>query len=65
MAWGIIPLMQWISVDLPEPEGPRIRIFSPRATLRFISIRVGSVWALYLKEKFSNTRAGLFMEALV
>jgi hypothetical protein len=46
-AWGISPLMQWARVDFPDPEGPRIRIFSPRFTVRLISNRVGADWDRY------------------
>ena len=33
--------MQRISVDLPDPEGPQMTIFSPLATFRFMSL---STW---------------------
>ena len=46
-AWGMIPLIQWSSVDLPEPDGPRISSFSPRRRVKSISIRVGAVCARY------------------
>ena len=44
-------MIQWASVDFPEPEGPTIRTFSPGMILRLMSRRVGSVCARYLKEK--------------
>ena len=31
--------MQRISVDLPEPEGPQMTIFSPLATVRLMFLR--------------------------
>ncbi len=31
--------MQRISVDLPEPEGPQMTIFSPLATVRLMSLK--------------------------
>jgi hypothetical protein len=42
--WGIRPLIQWASVDFPDPEGPRISIFSPRPIVKLIPYRVGSAW---------------------
>jgi hypothetical protein len=44
--------MQCSNVYLPDPEGPGIKIFSPRLTERFLSHRVGSDCALYLNVKF-------------
>ena len=39
---GTSPFMQWASVDLPEPEGPMIRTFSPAFIFRFMCLSVGS-----------------------
>ena len=39
--------MQWASVDLPQPDGPQIRIFSPLRIESVTSRSVGSAWASY------------------
>ena len=41
------PLMAWISVDLPQPDGPAMSTFSPRRTVRLMSRSVGAAWAFY------------------
>ena len=50
--------MQLASVDLPQPDGPAIRIFSPRLTEKEMSNTVGSAWELYWKVKLSKRRIG-------
>ncbi len=51
---GINPFMQLPSVDFPDPDGPRIRIFSPSLISRLIDLSVGFFCALYVKEKSLN-----------
>jgi hypothetical protein len=53
------PLIQWARVDFPEPEGPRMRIFSPLLTLKLMPVRLGATWERYRKEKSLKTKAGM------
>src|SRR5699024_10095541 len=56
--FGIRPLRQRPIVDLPLPEGPAKRIFSPLLIFKLIFLRVGSAWLLYLNEKSLNSIIG-------
>ena len=51
---GIWLLIALAIVDLPDPLGPMITIFSPFLALKLIFLSVGSCWDLYLNVKFSN-----------